>query len=361
MQTRDISRAFEFVSRIEAGKEIPVDRQEQDIIEVIHQVAYHVQHMTTQHRLETKLPPAPATLSIDRQRIEQVLENLLSNALKYGGTPPHLQLGGEVDEGRARFWVRDNGQTLTEEDAKAIAVDVPGCHTIADAGRKVLTGPVALNDEEFATVAEGMGLALVLSAVLVLGLLFAALSGIGALYFCWLWTGGRRTLPMKTWRLRLARREDADIKSFDNLFSTGNYRAAIRRLRHLPAAVGSVLALEPHIIGWSETFARVENALFGPIGLLGAAVRATGPGPRGRARRRCCEGEAERRRHRSRLAGQRPAGDGHRHCAGTRSPRSGPGRRASSRRPPARCGRSPGPRESRGSPAWGRRPAAPFP
>jgi len=51
---------------------------------------------------------------------------------------------------------------------------------------------------------------------------------------------------------------------------------AIRALRHLPAAVGSVLALEPHIIAWSETFARKENALFlgrglhYPIALEGA-------------------------------------------------------------------------------------------
>ena len=53
-------------------------------------------------------------------------------------------------------------------------------------------------------------------------------------------------------------------------------QSAIRRLRHLPAAVQSVLALEPHIIAWSETFARVENALFlgrglhYPIALEGA-------------------------------------------------------------------------------------------
>ena len=51
---------------------------------------------------------------------------------------------------------------------------------------------------------------------------------------------------------------------------------AIRALRHLPAAVQSVLALEPHIIAWSETFARKENALFlgrglhYPIALEGA-------------------------------------------------------------------------------------------
>jgi glutamine---fructose-6-phosphate transaminase (isomerizing) len=33
-------------------------------------------------------------------------------------------------------------------------------------------------------------------------------------------------------------------------------------LRHLPVALQSVLALEPHIIGWAEDFARKENALF---------------------------------------------------------------------------------------------------
>jgi glucosamine--fructose-6-phosphate aminotransferase (isomerizing) len=53
-------------------------------------------------------------------------------------------------------------------------------------------------------------------------------------------------------------------------------QSAIRRLRHLPAAIQSALALEPHIIAWSETFARVENALFlgrglhYPIALEGA-------------------------------------------------------------------------------------------
>ena len=37
--------------------------------------------------------------------------------------------------------------------------------------------------------------------VLSFALAFAA----GALYYAWSWTGGRRTLPMKTWRLRLVR------------------------------------------------------------------------------------------------------------------------------------------------------------
>jgi glucosamine--fructose-6-phosphate aminotransferase (isomerizing) len=50
----------------------------------------------------------------------------------------------------------------------------------------------------------------------------------------------------------------------------------IRALRHLPAALQGVLALEPQVIAWAEEFARKENALFlgrglhYPIALEGA-------------------------------------------------------------------------------------------
>ena len=53
-------------------------------------------------------------------------------------------------------------------------------------------------------------------------------------------------------------------------------RTHLKNLRHLPAAIQSVLALEPHIIAWADAFARKENALFlgrglhYPIALEGA-------------------------------------------------------------------------------------------
>jgi len=52
--------------------------------------------------------------------------------------------------------------------------------------------------------------------------------------------------------------------------------AHLKNLRHLPAALSAVLALEPQIIGWADAFARKENALFlgrglhYPIALEGA-------------------------------------------------------------------------------------------
>ncbi len=48
--------------------------------------------------------------------IEEVWVNYLSNAIKYGGQPPRIELGAEIfPDGRVRFWVRDNGPGITPE------------------------------------------------------------------------------------------------------------------------------------------------------------------------------------------------------------------------------------------------------
>lgn len=49
--------------------------------------------------------------------VEEVWANYLSNALKYGGNPPRLELGAaEQGEDLVRFWIRDNGPGLTAEE-----------------------------------------------------------------------------------------------------------------------------------------------------------------------------------------------------------------------------------------------------
>jgi PAS domain S-box-containing protein len=49
--------------------------------------------------------------------VEEVWANYISNAIKYGGDPPHLRLGATVEaDGMARFWVRDNGPGITPDD-----------------------------------------------------------------------------------------------------------------------------------------------------------------------------------------------------------------------------------------------------
>lgn len=48
--------------------------------------------------------------------IEEVWINYLSNALKYGGKPPRLEIGNAESGGAVRYWLRDNGAGLTPEE-----------------------------------------------------------------------------------------------------------------------------------------------------------------------------------------------------------------------------------------------------
>jgi PAS domain S-box-containing protein len=49
--------------------------------------------------------------------VEEVWVNYLSNALKYGGQPPRVELGATAQpDGMVRLWVRDNGPGLASED-----------------------------------------------------------------------------------------------------------------------------------------------------------------------------------------------------------------------------------------------------
>jgi len=49
--------------------------------------------------------------------VEEVWVNYLSNAIKYGGQPPRVELGATVQvDGMVCFWVRDNGRGLTPEE-----------------------------------------------------------------------------------------------------------------------------------------------------------------------------------------------------------------------------------------------------
>ncbi|NJN93324.1 MAG: response regulator [Anaerolineales bacterium] len=55
--------------------------------------------------------------------VEEVWTNYLSNAIKYGGQPPLVELGSTIEEGnRVRFWVRDNGRGLTRGEQSQLFI-----------------------------------------------------------------------------------------------------------------------------------------------------------------------------------------------------------------------------------------------
>lgn len=56
--------------------------------------------------------------------IEEIWSNLISNALKYGGSPPEIAVGYEILPGFGyRFWIKDNGEGLDQESSKKLFSD----------------------------------------------------------------------------------------------------------------------------------------------------------------------------------------------------------------------------------------------
>jgi PAS domain S-box-containing protein len=75
--------------------------------------------------------------------VEEIWINYLSNALKYGGSPPHVELGasaldgtpsGEVHPAGVRFWCRDNGPGLTPEEQALLFTQFTRLHEVRAEG-----------------------------------------------------------------------------------------------------------------------------------------------------------------------------------------------------------------------------------
>ncbi len=73
--------------------------------------------MIEDHRAEIVLPDEWPMAEGHEVWVEEVWVNYLSNAIKYGGMPPRMELGAEPQaDGMVRFWVRDNGRGLTPSE-----------------------------------------------------------------------------------------------------------------------------------------------------------------------------------------------------------------------------------------------------
>lgn len=67
--------------------------------------------------------------------IEEVWVNYVSNAIRYGGQPPHIDLGYALDTpGMARFWVRDNGPGIAPEDQARLFTPFTQLHHVRAKG-----------------------------------------------------------------------------------------------------------------------------------------------------------------------------------------------------------------------------------
>lgn len=99
-------------------RKVEVKKEPMDMGEIVDAALLRLSKMIEASNAEVTRPDVwPVALGYGPW-IEEVWENYLSNAIKYGGNPAQIELGAtlEDDDRIARFWVRDNGGGLTEEE-----------------------------------------------------------------------------------------------------------------------------------------------------------------------------------------------------------------------------------------------------
>lgn len=97
-----------------------------DMPSIVREAISRLSHECEKYKAEIVLPEDfPAALG-HAPWVEEVWYNYISNAIKHGGTPPKIHIGGELrDDGYARFWVKDNGPGLPRAEQKRLFTHCP--------------------------------------------------------------------------------------------------------------------------------------------------------------------------------------------------------------------------------------------
>lgn len=105
--------------RAELHTEIVEEIGPLDMGRIVADVLERMSYMVKEYQAEIVVPKHwPGALG-HGPWVEEVWANLISNAIKYGGQPPRVELGAsapEDAEGVIRFWVHDNGRGLAPEE-----------------------------------------------------------------------------------------------------------------------------------------------------------------------------------------------------------------------------------------------------
>ena len=102
-------------ARIEAGH-LELRLGERDLRDIARDVVELFQDASRDHTIELALPPSPVRLRCDSLRIEQVLTNLVSNAIKYSPDGGMVKVTLKSTESEAVLQVSDGGMGIAAAD-----------------------------------------------------------------------------------------------------------------------------------------------------------------------------------------------------------------------------------------------------
>lgn len=105
-------------TQLQAGR-LAVRRDPEDLIAAVEASVRQRRDLlegNDRHRIALTHPPAPVFVALDRMRVEQVLDNLLDNAVKYSPAGGLVRVNVAVDQQAARVSISDDGIGVPAED-----------------------------------------------------------------------------------------------------------------------------------------------------------------------------------------------------------------------------------------------------
>jgi two-component system phosphate regulon sensor histidine kinase PhoR len=117
-QTERVSHMMRLLldlSRMEGGR-LEIQPSPTDLIPLVHEVVDGTRLLTTTHEIAVEAP-ASVVGNWDAQRLRQVLQNLLTNAVKYSPDGGRIDVHVRLDDDAVRVDITDTGIGLSAEDA----------------------------------------------------------------------------------------------------------------------------------------------------------------------------------------------------------------------------------------------------
>jgi two-component system sensor histidine kinase KdpD len=107
------------LSRMQAGT-LRINAQPLSFDDILSTAMAQLQTITRRHRFSLDIPSELPLVQADRQRIAQVVTNLVDNAAKYSPAQSSITLSARLVENRLEIGVRDEGAGIPEQDRQTV-------------------------------------------------------------------------------------------------------------------------------------------------------------------------------------------------------------------------------------------------
>ncbi|MFP4496646.1 MAG: PAS domain S-box protein [Vulcanimicrobiota bacterium] len=106
------------IARIESGKGFSTDFQDYDVEQSLLQISRYFQDQSSVHKIKLSVDGTSPYIKADSEKMEQVLKNIVGNAIKYSPGGGIVKIKGKIKDGFYKVTVSDEGIGMNKEQLK---------------------------------------------------------------------------------------------------------------------------------------------------------------------------------------------------------------------------------------------------